>query len=180
MTIGDKIRIARTANGFTQKELGFLVGLSDDRIGHYEIDRRTPKDSVIEKISASTGFSLEYFTDHKLTSPINVMHVLFELKQNYGLSLEMALDKDGEPILENGRHVYKTTIGNMELDKRVSVWLKSIESIKQMRQENGNDLDKGMEDECLKWEGQYPQSLVARSEAMLRNEKNNRSENPSD
>lgn len=43
MTIGEKIKFARTLAGVTQKELSFLSGISEGQIKQYETGNRTPK-----------------------------------------------------------------------------------------------------------------------------------------
>ena len=68
MTTGEKIKKARTSKGLTQKELGALVGLPDDRIRKYELNIRTPKRELLQKIADHTGFSVEFFTDHLIDS----------------------------------------------------------------------------------------------------------------
>lgn len=186
MSIGDKIKKARTSklNTLTQKALGYLVGLSDVRIRQYELNTRTPKEGVLQKISDSTGFSMQYFTDHFIETPIDAMHALFDLRQKYGLTIQKEIDENGMHSVENGRHVYTMTIQNRDLNSRVHEWIESIEKIKLHLQDNGNSSEKDIEDECLIWEGRYPISLAIQSEARLRElrkeQKSNREQNPSD
>ena len=163
MSLGEKIKIARTLRGLTQKELGFLVGLSDDRIGHYEINRRTPKEAVLQKIADSTGFPIDFFKNHAIESPIDVMHTIFELKQKYGLTIKKSKDVSGE-------QVYEMTIENNELSNRVNEWLDAIEKITYGK---SNKTIEDIEKECLKWEAKYPLSLADDWKDKLKNARKN-------
>ena len=58
MTTGERIKKFRIAKGLTQKELGEMVGLSDDRIRHYELNDRKPKKEVLKKIADSLGVNI--------------------------------------------------------------------------------------------------------------------------
>ena len=162
MTIGEKIKNARTSkqNNLTQKALGHLVGLSDVRIRQYELNSRTPKEGVLEKIAKSTGFSLQYFTDHSIETPIDAMHALFDLKQKYGLKIKKTTN-------EKGKQVYQMTIEDKDLDDRVRDWLASVEK-KLQQVENGSLTIEDFENECQIWEGRYPVSLAVESEAIIK------------
>ena len=55
MAIGERIRWFRNRSGMTQRELGQALGISnmsaDSRIGQYEIESRTPKRDMIQKMA---------------------------------------------------------------------------------------------------------------------------------
>lgn len=57
MDIGNKIRQVRKEKGLTQKELGFLAGMSYQQIGQYENGKRTPKLETIDKIAQALKIS---------------------------------------------------------------------------------------------------------------------------
>ena len=54
MAIGERIRWFRNRSGMTQRQLGQQLGINnmsaDSRIGQYEIEARSPKKDVIEKL----------------------------------------------------------------------------------------------------------------------------------
>ena len=51
MTVGQKIRFFRDLRGYTQAELGEMVGLPGDRIRQYETNVRTPKPDKLREIA---------------------------------------------------------------------------------------------------------------------------------
>ena len=56
-----KLKELRKEKGFTQKELGKAVGISEVMIGQYERGVRTPKIEMREKIANALGVTLNYF-----------------------------------------------------------------------------------------------------------------------
>ena len=56
-----KLKELRKEKGFTQKELGKAVGISEVMIGQYERGVRTPKIEMREKIANPLGVTLNYF-----------------------------------------------------------------------------------------------------------------------
>ncbi|WP_196592540.1 helix-turn-helix domain-containing protein [Pectinatus sottacetonis] len=66
MTIGDKIRHIRAFRGYTQSQLGKMVGLSGDRIRQYENDVRKPKPELLQKIVKALN------VDESVLSEINI------------------------------------------------------------------------------------------------------------
>lgn len=85
---GDMIKKIRLLLGMTQNELGKKVHLSDDRIRHYELGDRTPKESKLEEISTALGVNRLALSAPDLESYDGVLHALFYLEDNYGLILE--------------------------------------------------------------------------------------------
>lgn len=61
MTIGKKIKLARSLMGLTTTELGELIGLSNDRIRQYEADVRTPRRDKIKDFCDVLGVSESFF-----------------------------------------------------------------------------------------------------------------------
>lgn len=90
MTIGEKIRKYRTFKGLTQAELGKMVGLSGDRIRQYENDVRTPKDGKLFEIADALGVNALALSNPDLDNPNSIMHILFELEEQYGLRIDKA------------------------------------------------------------------------------------------
>lgn len=58
MTIGESIKIMRTNNGMTQKELAVLSGISVTSIEYYESGKFTPKIEQIRKIAKAMNTSV--------------------------------------------------------------------------------------------------------------------------
>lgn len=57
--IGQTIKELRTLRGITQAELAKQVGTSQQQIGLYEKDKRTPRADVLKKIADVLGVSTE-------------------------------------------------------------------------------------------------------------------------
>ena len=53
MTVGEKIRKFRIDQGYTQKELAIMSGLSESAIRNYELGNRFPSSEQLEKIANS-------------------------------------------------------------------------------------------------------------------------------
>ena len=61
MLFGDKIKQLRDSAGFTQAELGKLIGVSDRVLGYYEANERFPrKQEVIAKFAEVFNVSVDY------------------------------------------------------------------------------------------------------------------------
>lgn len=59
--IGQKIKSLRKTRGMTQDQLGQKLGVQRATISNYEIGRRSPHLTELEKIATILGVSLEYF-----------------------------------------------------------------------------------------------------------------------
>lgn len=73
MSLGKIIKKFRELRRITQKTLGDRTHLDDVRIRQYELDIRTPKDDVLENISAVLHVNKDYlkepaylYTEHDL------------------------------------------------------------------------------------------------------------------
>lgn len=58
MTIGEKIKQARKKAGYTQKELGEKLGISQVRVAQYENGIRNPKIETIKKIAEALNVEI--------------------------------------------------------------------------------------------------------------------------
>ena len=63
MTVGDRIKAARTAAKISQKELGSRCGIADSTIRSYEAGRLNPKLSTLTKISEGLGIPVDALAD---------------------------------------------------------------------------------------------------------------------
>lgn len=63
MTIGEKLRDIRKEKGFTQKELGNMLGITPQMIAQYESGKRKPKLETLQRIAEALGISWEIFMD---------------------------------------------------------------------------------------------------------------------
>ena len=88
-SIGGKIRRYRELNGMTQQELGIKAGFSKStagiRVGQYELNRKTPKEDIINALADGLGIEKAAIFGLGLDSPDVMFQVMFELERIYGL-----------------------------------------------------------------------------------------------
>lgn len=143
MTIGEKIKFARILRGMTQKELGFLTGLTDDRVRHYELNRRTPKEKQLKAFSDALGVPMCYFTDNKIDTYNNIAHVLLEFGKNLGAKVTKT--DSGQYLLAFNDHT---------INQFLSEWYEH-----EMRYENSDDNEKEAAKRIYDlWQIRYPDS----------------------
>lgn len=98
MQIGERIKEARQHRGFTQKELGMMVGFdektADVRIAQYESSTRTPKADMRNKLAEALNINYRYFYDSHDYAAEDIMFLLFELDDKHKLQLT-PFDRDG-------------------------------------------------------------------------------------
>ena len=63
MTVGENIKHFRKEKGYTQEELGYMVGLSGVAIMRYEKEQREPKQDILIKIAKALGVHLRDLAD---------------------------------------------------------------------------------------------------------------------
>lgn len=92
MTLGARIRYFRNLRGMTQKQLGRLMGYTDDtadvRIAQYESESRKPMGNTIELFAKALNISPYAMCIHSFHCLEEIMHTLFALEDMYGLSVE--------------------------------------------------------------------------------------------
>lgn len=59
--IGDKLKTLRKTKGLTQQEVAEAIGVTRSTIGGYEIGRRNPHLSEMQKLADFYGVGLDYF-----------------------------------------------------------------------------------------------------------------------
>ena len=91
MSVGNRIRYFRQKNGWKQKELGLLVGLTDVsaevRINQYESGARTPRPDMMKKLADVFHISPLALIDSDVYSGIGFMHTMFAIEDTYDLEL---------------------------------------------------------------------------------------------
>ncbi len=124
MAIGERIRWFRNRSGMTQRELGQALGISnmsaDSRIGQYEIESRTPKKDVIQKLARIFDVAEEAIDVPNIDNYIGLMHTLFTLEDRFGLTVTIL---DGQVCL-------KTDINHPNYSMQLSDDLRSWYEIK--------------------------------------------------
>lgn len=91
MSIGERIRFFRSRQGYTQKQLGRLMGFpeksADVRIAQYESGTHIPKEAVIDEFALHLKVSKTALTPDT-DDEIGVMHTLFLLEDLYALKID--------------------------------------------------------------------------------------------
>lgn len=91
MSVGGKIRAIRILRNMTQKELGLKVGFSvstaDVRIRQYENNKMKPKAQKLKEIADALNVDVSALKAHDIYSDLDLMQVLFELEEQWGLEL---------------------------------------------------------------------------------------------
>lgn len=94
MVIGERLKQARTAKGWSQQALGDLIGVSKVSICGYEIGTRTPSMDVLIRLSETLGISIDHIIGNDIKAinengdpyTMNIakedMAILTELKNN--------------------------------------------------------------------------------------------------
>ena len=83
--MGKRIRDLRQRRGLTQRELAELSGLSESALRSYDLGDRFPKDVHLRSIARALRVRPEVFEDHDITTVDQVIHVLFNLEDQFGL-----------------------------------------------------------------------------------------------
>lgn len=104
MAIGERIHFFRTLRGMTQKYLGMALGFpeksADVRMAQYETGARTPKADLTAALAQALDVSPHALTVPDIDSYVGLMHTLFTLEDNYGLTIS---ESDGDVCLRIDR-----------------------------------------------------------------------------
>lgn len=67
MTIGEKLRLLRKERGYTQSDVGDIIGQERSTIACYESSKRTPDVKTLEKLASLYKVTLDYFSEKSET-----------------------------------------------------------------------------------------------------------------
>lgn len=91
MTIGQRIKYFRKRKGYTQKEIGELLGFANTsagtRIAQYETGIRVPKRNMLSTMAQLFEVSSFALMPLDIDSTNGLMHTLFVLEDRYGLTV---------------------------------------------------------------------------------------------
>ena len=98
MTIGEKIKNARTENGLTQEELANKMMVSRQAITKWESDKGIPDVSNLKLLAQLLNVSVDYLLDDGAEIDINVIRETIDLSK-YGKSQNtLHFFGDGKPV----------------------------------------------------------------------------------
>lgn len=75
-------------------QLNEAIDLSDVRIQQYEIDNRTPKEDMIQKLAKTLNCYYRSICEPSLYATEDVMYALFELDEHYDMNLYEVTNPD--------------------------------------------------------------------------------------
>lgn len=118
MTLGEKIRKYRLLRGLTQQELGEAVGFkkstADVRINQYESNKIAPKAVIREAIADVLDIDISALSNVEVTSFEDVMYILFELEEKYGMKIAKGNGTTSLTFDDNNKNI-ATLISYMNL-----------------------------------------------------------------
>ena len=145
MAIGQRIKFFRNRKGFTQKQLGEMLGFhgksSDVRMAQYESEARIPKQELIKEMADLLEIDTKALTVPNIDNYFGLMHTFFALEDMYGLTIG---ENDGNICLSLDPAVTKR---HSVLDDCLRSWLQQKEKLAQ------GEITKEQYDE---WRYQYP------------------------
>jgi transcriptional regulator with XRE-family HTH domain len=94
MNFGQRLRFLRTKKKISQKNLGIVLGMSQENISFYENSKREPDISTLKKIAEFFGVSLDYLLvlDTSYLKEANDITNTITQHDLYGLSDEEIAD----------------------------------------------------------------------------------------
>jgi transcriptional regulator with XRE-family HTH domain len=72
LNISRKLKMARREAGYSQKELGQILKLSDKAISSYEVGRSMPSLDILDEIAKLTNKPINYFLDEEPDGDLNL------------------------------------------------------------------------------------------------------------
>lgn len=164
MTVGENIRRLRKERGYTLKQLGEMVGVSEAYIRAYETGRRNPKQKSLEALADALDVNVEVLTNSDFDG-VKAMHRLFQVFRQYSGELFEYEDADGNSCIGVG-------FGSLALMRswftRYEQYINEIEACNEIK-------DARMRGEALiqaekdfdRWMDTYPESEPDHSLLML-------------
>jgi len=148
MTVEEKIKKYRLLKGLTLKELGVAVGFKEStaevRINQYEVNRTYPKKHIRDILTKSLDISPYAIMKPSTENINNVIHLLFDLEEEYGVSFE-SYDDNGRVIVE---------IENIELLDALKQLIQKKREYKLQYSDTKEDIEKKIKEYAL-WKGRF-------------------------
>lgn len=141
MTVGEKIRILRLHNNWTQKGLAYLVGVSEITIRNYETKDTKIRPRHLTKLAEVFQIDPSVLSDNGIATYHDVMQVLFFLRDKYGLNIQK----------ENAVSPCTLNFENDSICDYIDAWYNKMKEI----EERGGD-----KDEIKAWELLFPGSYA--------------------
>lgn len=97
MNISGKLKKIRKNRGMSQKELGRAIGVSESRIGQFEMGSyANPKLETLQKLSKALNVSFLSFFDLNIETLGDIKALLYQLDQQVGIKLIGEREENGK------------------------------------------------------------------------------------
>ena len=98
MTLGQKIKYYREKQGLGQEHLAELTHMSISTIRKYEAGDRNAKEDQLEKLAHALHISTSMLRNYNLDSCSDILPVLYEIGNKYGITFNGVKDEQGKYI----------------------------------------------------------------------------------
>ncbi len=98
MTLGQKIKYYREKQGLGQEHLAELTRMSISTIRKYEAGDRNAKEDQLEKLAHALHISTSMLRNYNLDSCSDILPVLYEIGNKYGITFNGVKDEQGKYI----------------------------------------------------------------------------------
>ena len=118
MTIGERIKAARTNANMTQADLARAMGVPYQTIGHWERDASSPKFSSLEKVAKALNISIETLilgdtASQKVNKPNPMVAAIERVVGFLGISYDELLQRANfDPTIGTGRDIHFSDDGS--------------------------------------------------------------------
>lgn len=168
MSMGPVIRKFRNIRGLTQVELGKKTDLNDVRIRHYELDIKTPKEDITNKIAGALKIEPAYLYDGDYPYTIEgVMRLLFKIDDDFELKIDkIDVESEGKvPYTKERYAIYFEGLARSEtLNDLIAMWVEK---------KNQYDNEEIALEEYQDWKANFPGSTSNDYKPTTMNKKKN-------
>ena len=148
MSVGSRIRKARTFRGLSQRELGLMAGFTpgtaDVRIAQYELGIRNPREALLQKLAEALDVSYNALQEPSIYTESDIMQTLFELDDLMPVILHPLQEDDGY-----GGERYGIELDNAVLARHLREWYRRKQEL-----ESGEITP----DEYMNWKLNWPRT----------------------
>lgn len=106
MELGERIKQIRLENGLTQKQLGEMLGSTQQMIAQYESGKHSPKIETVRKIANALGTNIFHLTDGDYSN-----FSVEELRNDF-LSVATPLDEFHKQLVAKAQKEENELLGN--------------------------------------------------------------------
>ncbi|WP_312159137.1 helix-turn-helix transcriptional regulator [Oscillibacter sp.] len=159
MTVGEKIKVLRQREKWSQKRLAFELGVSETTIRNYELGHGGVRERHLVKLSELFHIDISVLRDNSVEKYTDVMQLLFMLADEQGL-----VTSDIEHVLPDDSVL---VFNNRTLQAYINTWHKKRSTVE------AENLPK---EEIQAWELRFPESYAEDCEQAIKDERNRSSE----